>query len=71
MRKITAAAALAITLSLAAPVATFAATSPRPTSFSVQQDDGPGDRDLISRVIRFISRHLHFGTQEQPIIPTP
>jgi len=71
MRKLTAAFALAITLALVAPVATFAAAPQKPRTSSVREDQGPSDPDVISRVFHIISRWFHLATHEQPIIPTP
>ena len=72
MRKLTTIAALVLSLSLTAPAATYASTSISTKSVAVQRDD-PRDRDLISRVVRFILKQLHLAPTDSssPIIPVP
>lgn len=71
MRKLTT-LALVLTLSLAVPVATFAAPAPqKPKTSNVREDRGPSDGDVISRVLRVIRAYLHLVSNEQPITPTP
>lgn len=75
MRKLTTVAALVLSLSLAAPAVTLAASThaPKTRSSTVREDQGPRNPDLISRVILFIKAHLplHSSNDASPIIPTP
>lgn len=72
MRKLTTIVAFVLTLSIVAPVTTFAANAPSPKtkSTNVREDSGPRDPDLITRVLKFIKAHLPVHSMDDAPLPT-
>jgi len=72
MRKLTTIVAFVLTLSIAAPVATYAAnpSSPKTKSSTVREDRGSRDQDPISRFIQFIKAHLPINSNDDAPLPT-
>ena len=71
MRKLTTIIAFVLTLSIVAPVSTFAANAPSPkTKTTTVRDDQPRDPDLISRIIRYIKAHLPVHSMDDAPLPT-